>query len=79
MSPLVRIGLVVGLVLATKRGREWAGELARDASDMALAAFLRLTSGFGSELVDAGRDEQAAWREQRARDVRVRRTPGEPS
>ena len=79
MSLLVRIGLLVGLVLATKRGREWAGELARDASDMALAAFLRLTSGFGSELVDAGRDEQAAWREQRARDVRVRRTRGEPS
>ena len=75
MSPLVRIGLLVGLVLATKRGREWAAELARDASDLALAAFLRLTSGFGSELVDAGRDEQAAWREQRKRDVRVRRTP----
>ena len=75
MSPLVRIGLLVGFVLATKRGREWAAELARDASDLALAALLRLTSGFGSELVDAGRDEQAAWREQRKRDVRVRRTP----
>ena len=79
MSPLVRIGLLVGLVLATKRGREWAAELVRDGSDLALAAFLRLTSGFGSELVDAGRDEQAAWRRRRARDIRVRRTPGEPS
>ena len=79
MSRIVRIGLLVGLVLATKRGREWAAELARDASDLALAGFLRLTSGFGSELVDAGRGEQAAWREQRARDVRVRRTPDGPS
>lgn len=76
MSPLVRIGLVVGLVLATKRGREWAAELARDASDLALAAFLRLTSGFGRELTDTGAGEQAAWRKQRARDVRVRRSPG---
>ena len=72
----MRIGLVVGLLLATKRGREWAAELARDASDVALSAFLRLTSTFGAELVDAGRDEQAAWREQRARDVRGRRSPG---
>ncbi len=79
MSPLVRIGLLVGLVMATPRGRAWAAELARDVSDLALAAFLRLTSGFGSELVDAGADEQAAWRERRARDVRVRRSPGEPS
>ena len=75
----MRIGLLVGLVLATKRGREWAAELARDGSDLALAAFMRLTSGFGSELVAAGRDEQAAWRRQRARDVRMRRTPGGPS
>ena len=79
MRPLVRIGLVVGLVLATKRGREWAAELARDASDLALAAFLRLTSGFGSELTGSGADEQAAWRERRARDVRERRSPGGPS
>ena len=79
MSPLVRIGLLVGLVLATKRGREWAAELARDASDLALAAFLRLTSGFGRELTDTGAGEQAAWRERRARDVRVRRSPGESS
>ena len=79
MSPLVRIAVLVGLVLATKRGRAWASELLRDASDLALAAFLRLTSSFGSELVDTGRTEQAAWRERRARDVRVRRSPGEPS
>ena len=79
MRTLVRLAIVVGLVLVTKRGRAWAAELARDASDLALAAFLRATSGFGSELVEAGRDEQAAWREQRARDVRVRRWPGEPS
>ena len=79
MSLLVRIGVLLGLVLATKRGREWAAEVARDGSDLALTAFLRLTSGFGSELVDAGRDEQAAGRRQRERDVRLRRTPSEPS
>ncbi len=79
MNPLVRIGLLVGLVLATKRGREWAGELARDASDLALVGFLRLTSGFGRELTETGAGEQAAWRKQRARDVSVRRSPSEPS
>ncbi len=79
MSLLARIGVLLGLVLLTKRGRDWLSELARDASDMALAAFLRLTSGFGSELVDAGRGEQAAWRGWRRRDVRDRRRMGGPS
>ena len=79
MSLLVRIGVLLGLVLATKRGREWAAELARDASDVALAGFLRLTSQFGSELVDAGRDEQDAWRQRRKRDVQGRRRMGGPS
>jgi hypothetical protein len=46
---------------------EWIKEL----SDRLLLWFLRATSGFGSELTQDGRSEQALWREQRFRNLQA--------
>jgi hypothetical protein len=45
-------------------------ELFKHFSDKALIWFLKLTSGFGSELTWEGRDEQRLWREQRLRNLK---------
>lgn len=44
-------------------------EWIKDLSDKLLIWFLRATSGFGKELTQDGRNEQALWREQRLRNL----------
>ena len=67
---LPAVALLAYLLLT--RGRQPVDELARDASDAAVAAFLRVTSQFGSELTEEGRGEQRQWRGRLQRDIRVR-------
>jgi hypothetical protein len=42
----------------------------KDISDRLLIWLLRATSGFGSELTQDGKSDQAIWREQRLRNLR---------
>jgi len=44
-------------------------EWIKDLSDKLVIWFLRATSGFGKELTEDGKREQALWREQRLRNL----------
>jgi hypothetical protein len=44
-------------------------EWIKDLSDKLLIWFLRVTSGFGTELTRDGKTEQRLWREQRLRNL----------
>lgn len=46
-------------------------EWLKDLSDTILIWFLRRTSGFGKELTQDGRAEQALWRDQQRRNLRA--------
>ena len=62
--------IVVGLLLSSRRSREWLIEKVKAFSDVLLLSVLRLTSQFGSELAEEGKAEQNLWREQRLRNLR---------
>ncbi len=70
-------GLLLAIALTgyllTPRAREGLIELLRDASDVAVGTFLRLSSQFGSELTVDGRAEHEMSRQQVNRDMRTRR------
>jgi hypothetical protein len=71
--PTLLLAIALASYLLTPRGRGGLIELLRDASDVAVGTFLRLTSQFGSELTVDGRAEHEVSREQVNRDMRTRR------
>ena len=71
--PALLLAIALASYLLTPRVREGLLELLRDASDVAVGTFLRLSSQFGSELTVDGRAEHEMSREQVNRDMRTRR------
>ena len=71
--PALLLAIALASYLLTPRVREGLLELLRDASDVAVGTFLRLSSQFGSELTVDGRAEHEMSREQANRDMRTRR------
>ena len=71
--PALLLAIALASYLLTPRAREGLIELLRDASDVAVGTFLRLSSQFGSELTVDGRAEHEMSREQVKRDMRTRR------
>lgn len=45
-------------------------EWIKDLSDKLILLFLKITSGFGTELTHEGRTEQGMWRQQRLRNLK---------
>lgn len=72
--PALLLAIALASYLLTPRvRRDGLIELLRDASDVAVGTFLRLSSQFGSELTVDGRAEHEMSREQVNRDMRTRR------
>lgn len=71
--PALLLAIALASYLLTPRVRGGLIELLRDASDVAVGTFLRLSSQFGSELTVDGRAEHEMSREQVNRDMRTRR------
>lgn len=71
--PALLLAIALASYLLMPRVRERLIELLRDASDVAVGTFLRLSSQFGSELTVDGRAEHEMSREQVNRDMRTRR------
>jgi hypothetical protein len=71
--PALLLAIALASYLLTPRVRERLMEWLRDASDVAVGTFLRLSSQFGSELTVEGRAEHEMSREQVNRDMRTRR------